>query len=204
MGGGRRPPPILSAARPPGHHGEVAERKVPMKVNPSLIAALSLVLAFSPIAESKDKKKHAQRGMLESMQSVPCGAKQRGLTGLGSIFGSVGVEHVNSHEQLCPQYLLRTDEMEYHIRPMDLKHTPLLPVGHEGEYKIKKDRLILKVVDGDKKARAYQVVSMQPVNAESRVESTTYHPIERPAEFRPLNRERDRATNQTNGPPRRQ
>ncbi len=95
--------------------------------------------------------------------------------------------------------------MEYHIRPMDLKHTPLLPVGHEGEYKIKKDRLILKVVDGDKKARAYQVVSMQPVNAESRVESTTYRPIEKPPESRPLNppsREGDRATNQTTGPPR--
>ncbi len=178
-----------------------------MKANTSLIAALSLVLTFSPIAESKDKKKHAQRGMLESMQSVPCGAKQRGLTGLGSIFGSVGVEHVNSHEQLCPQYLFRTDEMEYHIRPVDLKHASLLPVGHEGEYKIKKDRLVLKVVDGDKKARDYQVISMQPVNAESKVESTKYRPIEKPAESRPPNppnREGDRATNQTTGPPQQQ
>ncbi len=95
--------------------------------------------------------------------------------------------------------------MEYHIRPVDLKHASLLPVGHEGEYKIKKDRLFLKVVDGDKKTGAYQVISMQPVNAESRVESTTYRPIEKPAESRPPNppnREGDRATNQTNGPPR--
>jgi hypothetical protein len=36
------------------------------------------------------------------------------------MWGSLGVEHMNSHEQLCPQYLLRTDDMEYHIRPLDL------------------------------------------------------------------------------------
>src|SRR6266852_3010780 len=121
------------------------------------------VLAVPPTAAAKDKKKHSDRGMLESMEAIPCGAKQRGLTGLGSVFGSVGVEHVNSDEKLCPQYLFRTDEMEYHIRPVDLKHASLLPVGHEGEYKIKKDRLVLKVVDGDKKTGAYQVISMQPV-----------------------------------------
>jgi len=125
--------------------------------------------------------------MLESMQSVPCGAKERGLAGLGSVFGSVGVQHVNSHEQLCPQYFLRTDEMDYHIRPLDTKHAVVLPVGHEAEFKIKKDRLFLKVPDGDKKARAYQVVSMQPANSESKVESTTYRPTEKPAQSLPQN-----------------
>jgi hypothetical protein len=99
-----------------------------MKIKRLPIAALSLALAFSSIAEGKDKKKEPQRGMLESMQSVPCGAKERGLAGLGSVFASVGVQHVNSHEQLCAQYLFRTDEMEYHIRPLDTKHAALLPV----------------------------------------------------------------------------
>jgi hypothetical protein len=112
------------------------------------------------------------------MQSVPCGAKERGLAGLGSVFGSVGVQHVNSHEQLCPQYLFRTDEMEYHIRPLDTKHAALLPVGHEGEYKIKKDRMYLKAVDGEKKARPYQVVSMQPLNSGSKAESAAYRPVD--------------------------
>jgi hypothetical protein len=172
-----------------------------MKVRTSLIAALSLVLAASSIAESKDKKKHAQRGMLESMQAIPCGAKQRGLTGLGSVFGSVGVEHVNSHEQLCPQYLLRSDEMEYHIRPLDLKHAVLLPVGHEGEFKLKKDRLVLKMPDGDKKAREYQVVAMQPANSESKAESSAYRPAEKPAESRPAMRDGSKVVVQSNGPP---
>src|SRR6202158_2303496 len=160
-----------------------------MKVRTSLIAALTLVLAASPIAESKDKKKHGQRAMLESMQAVPCGATQRGLTGLGSVFASVGVEHVNSHEQLCPQYLLRSDEMEYHIRPVDMKHAVLLPVGQEGEFKLKKNKLVLKMTDGDKKAREYQVVAMQPANSESKAESSAYRPAEKPAESRPPNRD---------------
>jgi hypothetical protein len=162
-----------------------------MKVNGSLIMLLALFVAMAPIAEGKDKKKHGQRGMLESMQSVPCGAKERGLAGLGSVFGSVGVEHVNSHEQLCPQYLLRTDEMDYHIRPMDTKHAAVLPIGHEAEFKIKNDRLFLKVPDGDKKVRPFEVVSMQPVSADSKTESSNYHPSskEKEAESRPLDRD---------------
>ncbi len=154
-----------------------------------LLVALSLVLMMSSFAAGHDKKKSAQRGMLESMQSVPCGAKERGLTGVGSVFGSVGVQHVNSQEQLCPQYLLRTDDMEYHIRPMDKKHAAVLPIGHEAEFKVKKDQLLLKVVDGDKKEKHYQVVSMQPLNAgkdaDSKGDSAAYHSADRPPDSRP-------------------
>ncbi|MGD0213029.1 MAG: hypothetical protein ABSB87_07340 [Terriglobales bacterium] len=146
-----------------------------MKVKNSLIAALLLVLAVPSIAVARDKK-IGQRGMLESMQSVPCGAKERGVNGLGSVFASVGVAHVNSHEQLCPQYLLRTDAMDYHIRPLDLKHPVVLPVGHEAEFRVKKDRLYLRMADGEKKELEYQVVSQQPANTENNVESTAYRP----------------------------
>jgi hypothetical protein len=166
-----------------------------MKVKKSLIAALALGLAVPSIAVAKDKK--GQRGMLESMQSVPCGAKERGVTGLGSVFASVGVEHVNSHEQLCPQYLLRTDEMEYHIRPVDSKHATVLPIGHEAEFKIKKDRLFLKMADGKEKPLPYQVVAMQPMNAgttngenksaESKPDGTGYHPAENQPQPAPPN-----------------
>jgi hypothetical protein len=158
-------------------------REVLMKVKKSLIAVLSLILLGSSIAVGKDKK--GQRGMLESMQSVPCGAKERGLTGLGSMVAAVGVEHVNSHEQLCPQYLLRTDEMDYHIRPVDTKHAVVLPIGHEAEFKIKKDRMFLRVADGGKKELPYQVVSMQPADSEGKPESSAYHPVEKPTAPRP-------------------
>jgi hypothetical protein len=171
-----------------------------MKATTSLIAALSLVLAFSSVGECKDKKKPAQRGMLESMQSVPCGAKERGLTGLGSVFGSVGVQHVDSNEKLCPQYLFRTDDMDYHIRPIDVKHAALLPVGHEAEYKIKKNRLFLKAEEGDKgdkKTRVYQVVAMQPTSptSETNAEGAAYHPP--PVQSRPPNEVGQNVTGQT-------
>lgn len=153
-----------------------------MKIKISLIALLSLALAISAFAE---KKKPAQRGMLESMQSVPCGAKERGLTGLGSMVASIGVQHVNSDEKLCPQYLLRTDDMDYHIRPLDKKHAAVLPVGHEAEFKVRKDRLYLRVVDGDKKAAEYQVVAMQPANSGSE-ENTAYHPPDKARDNKPM------------------
>jgi hypothetical protein len=156
-----------------------------MNIRNSLIAAFALVLAVPSVAVAKDKK-NGQRGMLESMQSVPCGAKERGLTGLGSMVAAVGVEHVNSHEQLCPQYLLRTDEMDYHIRPLDTKHAAVLPVGHEAEFRIKKDRLFMKMVDGKEKPLQYQVVAMQPKNtAEGKLENTADRPMEKPAEAAP-------------------
>ncbi len=149
-----------------------------MKIKTALLSAIILVVAIPLVAGDKHKKKQPDRGMLERMEAVPCGAKERGLTGLGSVYASVGVQHVNSDEKLCPQYLLRTDEMEYEIRPLDHKHPIVLPVGHEGEFKIKNDRMFLKVPDGDRKRRAYQVVGMKPVNPEN----STNHSANRPAE----------------------
>jgi hypothetical protein len=168
-----------------------------MDVKKVLITALALALTLPSIAEAKKKKKPPQRGMIESMQSIPCGAKARGLTGLGSIFGSVGIEHVNSNEKLCPQYLFRTDELDYHIRPLDLKHAVLLPVGHEGEFKIKKDRLYLRVPDEDKKTREYLVVAVEPVKSSSGVESTAYRPAYKPTESRPADRVANQRTSST-------
>jgi hypothetical protein len=88
--------------------------------------------------------------------------------------------------------------MEYHIRPLDTKHAALLPVGHEGEFKIKKDRMYLKAVDGEKKARPYQVISMQPLNSESKAESTTSR-SEKSEEYRSANREDDRERDKAKG-----
>jgi antitoxin component of MazEF toxin-antitoxin module len=62
--------------------------------------------------------------------------------------------------------LLRTDEMDYHVRPTDGKHAVVLPVGQEVEFKIKNDKMCLKSPDGDRKTRAYQVVAMEPANSD--------------------------------------
>ena len=176
-----------------------------MKITKALIPLLLLAVALPAGAGDKHKKKKGvERAMLEKMESVPCGAKQRGFTGIGSIFASAGIEAVNSEEKLCPQYLLRTDEMEYHIRPTEKKHPDLLPVGEEGEFKIKKNLMHLKVADG--KRRTYQVISMKPLNTgEGTAEGASYRSAERMAPSRapeqPVERARGGASNQNNVPP---
>jgi len=116
---------------------------------------MMLALGLAVPGYAHDKKKPG-RAMIERMEAVPCGAKERGLAGLGSVFASVGVTSVNSDEKLCPQYLLRTDDMEYHIRPLDHKHPVILPIGKEGEFKVSKDKFDLRIPDGDRKVRHYK------------------------------------------------
>jgi hypothetical protein len=139
----------------------------------ALAVSVFILLAALPLSADNKKKKPEARAMLETMEAVPCGAKEKGLTGLGTLWGSAGITHVNSDEKLCPQYLLRTDDMEYHIRPTDLKHAVLLPVGQEIEFKIKKNRMFVKALDGDRKARSYNIVAMKPANPDSESQSSS-------------------------------
>lgn len=141
-----------------------------MKGQTILISLCALTLAVPAFARDK---KHNNRAMIETMEAVPCGAKERGLTGLGSVFASVGATRVDSDEKLCPQYMLRTDDMEYHIRPLDHKHPRLLPVGQEGEFKISKDVMEMSIPDSDHKKRRYQVVSMKPIDHSEASEAAT-------------------------------
>lgn len=134
-----------------------------------LITLFALLLAVP--AFGRDKK-HDDRAMIEKMEAVPCGAKERGLNGIGSVFGSVGATHIDSDEKLCPQYLVRTDDMEYHIRPLDHKHPVILPVGKEGEFRISKDVMVMRIPDGDHKKRRYQVVVMKPIEHSAAVEAS--------------------------------
>src|SRR5579864_5918571 len=138
----------------------------------SLVLILTLATSVPTFARGK---KHPDRAMIEQMEAVPCGASEKGLTGLGSIFGSIGVTKVNTNEKLCPQYLLRTDDMEYHVRPLDRKHL-ILPVGHEGEFKISEGVIKMKIVDGDHHMRKYQIVAMKQIehSASPSVEGMKY------------------------------
>ena len=161
-----------------------AERKVSFQGGIMNIKSfLSLVLALVSAAplSAGGKKNQPERGMLERMDAVACGAKQRGLSGLGTLWASVGITHVNSDEKLCPQYLLRTDEMDYEIRPTDLKHASVLPINQEAEFKIKKNLMYLQVPEGtDRKMRAYEVVAMTPANSNSDAQNSPAKSHDRP------------------------
>jgi hypothetical protein len=153
-----------------------------MNIKSAFIILLAIVCAI-PLSANDKKKKDLQRGMLEKMEAVPCGAKQRGLSGLGTLWASAGITHINSDEKLCPQYLLRTDDMDYEIRPTDLKHATILPVGTEGEFKIKAKTLILTMPEGgDRKTRSYEVVAMNPANPPSSARSDSARQSQSPDE----------------------
>jgi hypothetical protein len=137
-----------------------------MKAKVLSILALVAVSATPALAGGHDKKPLA-RATLQSMEAVPCGAKEKGITGLGTLWASAGITHVNSDEKMCPQYTVLSDQMEYDIRPADMKHAVILPVGKEIEFKIKKDRMYLKVPDTHDKMRTYEVVSMKPANSDA-------------------------------------
>lgn len=132
-------------------------------MNAKNLFTLALLVLFALPLSANNKKKNQQRAMLEKMDAVPCGANQKGLSGLGSLWGSIGITKMSSNEKLCPQYLIKTDEMEYEIRPRDLKHAVLLPVGQEAVIKVKKNSIMLRIADSDDhKMRSYQVVGMSP------------------------------------------
>ena len=96
------------------------------------------------------------------MDSVSCGVDENsGKTVMGEVLGTDSA-HKKQHELLCQEYLLQTDRIIYRIRPRDEKHPVLLPVGEKAQFRIDKDKMILRVEDGDDKERQYSVVSMTP------------------------------------------
>ncbi len=138
-----------------------------MKIKAVCVLVFTLILALPVFAGGK---KHAQRAMIENMEAVPCGAKEKGVSGIGSVFASIGATKMDTSEKLCPEYMLRTDDMEYHVRPME-KNARLLPVGQEGEFRLTKNVLEMRIPDGDKKRRRYQVVAMKPIDHSSTPEA---------------------------------
>jgi len=55
---------------------------------------------------------------------------------------------------------VQTDTLIYTIRPKDDKHPALLPVGEKAQFRLDKDKMLLRVEDMDDKEREYIVVSM--------------------------------------------
>jgi hypothetical protein len=65
--------------------------------------------------------------------------------------------------------------MIYRIRPKDAKHPVLLPVGERAQFRLEKDKMLLRVEDLDSKEREYIVVSMTP-RADNTADASTTRP----------------------------
>jgi hypothetical protein len=123
-------------------------------------AVAGLVLMVAPVTLAKDPPSY-DKGTLISMQSTKCGtAEKEGKSVAGEILGTDS-GHKNVEEVLCQEYVMQTDRMTYRIRPKDDKHPVLLPVGEEVQFRVQKDKLYLRVPEGDQKERQYTVLSVE-------------------------------------------
>jgi hypothetical protein len=121
----------------------------------------SFAVSIAVVAQAKDKPAY-EKGVLMQMESSSCGYSEKdGKTLVGEIIGTDG-QHKNTREVLCQEYVLKSDRVTYRIRPKDDKHPVLLPVGETAEFRIHKDKMILRVPETDGKEREYIVVSMTP------------------------------------------
>jgi hypothetical protein len=125
------------------------------------VSILSMALLLVGTCAAKERDDY-QKGVLLRMDSTSCGMQEKGSkTVAGEILGTDG-EHKKTQEVLCQEYVLQSDRIIYRIRPKDDKHPVLLPIGETANFRLHKDKLILRVPEADGKEREYIVVSMTP------------------------------------------
>lgn len=122
------------------------------------ILVASIVFAATCAAKDHDY----QKGTLLRMDSSSCGLQEKGGKSItGELLGTDS-QSKKTREVLCQEYVLQSDRVVYRIRPKDEKHPALLPIGETAQFRIHKDKLILRVPEGDNKEHEYTVVSMAP------------------------------------------
>lgn len=120
---------------------------------------MGLVLASASVALAKDPPSY-DRATLLSMNASSCGTAEKGSkTVAGELLGTDG-EHKNTEDVLCQEYVLQGDRIVYHVRPTDMKHPRLLPVGDTVQYRVEKDKMYILDREGDTKERQYSVTAM--------------------------------------------
>ena len=122
---------------------------------------ICVVLGLACTVFAKDPKPY-QTGKLLQMDSVSCGvAEKDGKSFAGEMLGTDSGSK-KTQEVLCQEYLLQAERVIYRIRPRDDRHPVLLPVGEQAQFRLQKDKMLLRVEDFDNREREYIVVSMMP------------------------------------------
>jgi len=130
-----------------------------------------VALGLASAAYAKEPKPY-QTGKLLQMDSVQCGMSEKdGKSFAGEMLGTDSGSK-KTHELLCQEYVLQSDKTIYRIRPRDEKHPVLLPVGEQAQFRLEKDKMVLRVEDLDNKDREYIVLSMTPRTDGSTADAT--------------------------------
>ena len=131
-----------------------------------------LLLAAGTLAAAKDNR-YYQTGKLTEMNATECGYHEK--SGKGFVGSLIGTDAANRdvRQTLCQEYVLKAEKVNYRIRPHKEKKPTLLPVGETVEFRIKKDRMLVRVGDSDKEIE-YDVVSMVALeNGAAKTEAKT-------------------------------
>jgi len=129
---------------------------------PNKMYALAACLVFAGVCAAKERTDY-QKGTLLRMDSTSCGMQEKGSKSVAGELLGTDAQSKKTQEVLCQEYVLQTERVVYRIRPKDDKHPVLLPIGETAQFRIHKDKLILRVAEGgDDKEREYIVVSMTP------------------------------------------
>jgi hypothetical protein len=123
-------------------------------------------VAFAASAYARDPKPY-QTGTLLRMDAVHCGTSEKDAKSFAGELLGTDSGNKKSQEVLCQEYVLQTDTVVYRLRPRDDKHPALLPIGGHAQFRLDKDKIVLRVEDLDNKDRDYVVVSMAPRNADA-------------------------------------
>jgi hypothetical protein len=132
---------------------------------------LCAVLAVASAAYAKDPKAY-QTGKLLQMDSVSCGTAEKDAKSFAGEMLGTDSGNKKTQEVLCQEYVLQAERVIYRIRPRDEKHPVLLPVGEQAQFRLQKDKMLLRVEDLDSKEREYVVVSMTPRSDSSSADAT--------------------------------
>jgi hypothetical protein len=135
---------------------------------------LCVVLGLASMAFAKDPKPY-QTGKLLQMDSVQCGMAEKDAKSFAGEMLGTDSGSKKTQELLCQEYVLQAERVIYRIRPRDEKHPALLPVGEQAQFRLQKDKMLLRVEDLDSKEREYIVVSMTPRSDSSTADATPAH-----------------------------
>jgi hypothetical protein len=134
-------------------------------------AMLCIILGLASAAYAKDPKPY-QTGKLLQMDSVKCGVAEKDAQGFAGEMLGPDSSNKKTQELLCQEYGLQAESVIYRIRPRAEKHPLLLPVGERAQFRLQKDKMLLRVEDLDGKEREYIVVSMTPRTESSSADAT--------------------------------
>jgi hypothetical protein len=125
------------------------------------MCALGTCLLLAGVCAAKEHDDY-QKGTLLRMDSTSCGMQEKGGKSMAGELIGTDAQNKKTKEVLCQEYVLQADRVVYRIRPTDDKHPVLLPIGETAQFRLHRDKLILKVAELDGKEREYTVVSMTP------------------------------------------